>query len=1088
MRRRRGSTLAVVLLTISPLCITHPIAQGTTATLKGVVVDTDGAGLPGVPLTVTSKSLPDSKRTVVTDIEGRFKVHLLSPANDYFLSINYPGFAPIELGPIDLDPGKATVQGITLSSSEQLTQRVDVLAHGSIVDTENTKTSSSFDTEFLEGLPIIGRNYQDVLTLTPGVTDTDGDGNPNVQGARATGLQYRLDGGNITDPASGAYGQNLNLDAIEEIEVITSGASAEYGRADGGFANIITKSGSNDFEGSFKMFWQGRLLNGDGAGENSDTFLLAEHMAPDIRRVSPYLTLGGPILRDRLWYFTSLQYLNRVDAQNLAGASIEEKLTSRNVFAKVTWQADADNRVGLQYNDDPASRAGSYLDFGVEKESDAVRSTGGRTVQLRWTAIVSPVLLLETMLTSYEIGVAITPVSPRFHPFDVTTRVQRNGNEAVMQAVYPAEECVSGRGGAFIPNCDPSRGNPSIHQIDLLSGGISGPFRSRTDDARARRSIRADLTWTLADLLGTHQVKSGLEFADESFEDRPINNPYFKNSWEACADCRLNGAPVPEAVRGFQTLTVPTPNVLHQRAVSFNGGAYVTDSWQPRPGISIQAGLRIDREDIDTSGFTYFNPRTEKRKSIRIVEALCEDAVRVGLGGGDSTASAACRPLTSNYTPSATLRYAQDERTPEWLRRFDYDGDGRYDDGSDGAAWTEPFTAFQDRQAENFEITNLNLSPRFSASSDPGAEGRSKLFATWGRYYDRLFLDTIRFEMGPDTVNYLFEPGAETFTFEPGSISRSASAVSIQQVDRSLKTPSTDVFTLGFEQELAPEWSATITFTQRLSWNLLQDADLNHVRCTDHDDAFGIDPAGLCGLYTDSKGRVRLSDDFFGDPTGIPGANGAPDLYNVSRNYNQVLRIGNFNRSKYRSIAVEIQRRLHRNWQMQASYTLSRSIGDAEEFSSDLGNDPSTADDERGYLDFDQRHRAMLIATTHLPRGIALGTTITWEGGTPYSVAAQLDDADNVGNVMFRTFYPTARRNDQRNGAFWNLDAQIEKRFEAGRVQASAQFAVQNIMNHDDLTLSAFQIASRNGVQLDRGPQGLRRFGRTWEMGVSFSF
>src|SRR5262245_14937235 len=103
-----------------------------------------------------------------------------------------------------------------LRTSAETTETVVVESKGNIVDTGSTKTSTSYSAEFIEGLPIIGHNYQDILTLAPGVTDTDGDGNPNVHGSRDTGLQYRLDGGNITDPVSGTFGANLNSEIIDE--------------------------------------------------------------------------------------------------------------------------------------------------------------------------------------------------------------------------------------------------------------------------------------------------------------------------------------------------------------------------------------------------------------------------------------------------------------------------------------------------------------------------------------------------------------------------------------------------------------------------------------------------------------------------------------------------------------------------------------------------------------------------------------------------------------------------------------------------------------------------------------------------------
>src|SRR5262249_47731380 len=151
--------------------------------------------------------------------------------------------------PLALKPGVTSVQEIRLIAASDVTTSVLVEAKGATVDTEATATSTRLNEAYIESLPLVGRSFQDLLTLAPGVTDTDGDGNPNVHGARDTGLQYRLDGSDITDPFTGHYGQVLNLDAIQEVELITSGASAEYGRADGGFANVVTKSGTNEFEG-----------------------------------------------------------------------------------------------------------------------------------------------------------------------------------------------------------------------------------------------------------------------------------------------------------------------------------------------------------------------------------------------------------------------------------------------------------------------------------------------------------------------------------------------------------------------------------------------------------------------------------------------------------------------------------------------------------------------------------------------------------------------------------------------------------------------------------------------------------------------
>src|SRR6185503_8259581 len=165
-----------------------------------------------------------------------------------------------------------------------------------------------------------GRNYQDVLTLAPGVTDVDGDGNVNIHGARDTDVVTLVDGVSTVDPLTGHRGQELNLESIQEIEVKTSGASAEFGRAQGGFVNIVTRSGGNEFEGNFKFYWRGSFLDGDGAGLDSPSLHggLGETGLRDLtfNTLTPFASASGPIVKDKAWYFVSGEYMQIEDPVN----------------------------------------------------------------------------------------------------------------------------------------------------------------------------------------------------------------------------------------------------------------------------------------------------------------------------------------------------------------------------------------------------------------------------------------------------------------------------------------------------------------------------------------------------------------------------------------------------------------------------------------------------------------------------------------------------------------------------------------------------------------------------------------------------
>jgi hypothetical protein len=1109
MSARRLSLTLVALLVVQGLTLPALFAQATTATVKGRVVDTDGGGLPGVVVIIKSKNQPTGSKQVVTDIEGNYRIPLLPPSSDYVIRVDYPGFAPLEVGPLDLDAGKTVVQDMTLRSDAETTETIVVESKGNIVDTESTKTSTSYNAEFIEGLPIIGHNYQDILTLAPGVTDTDGDGNPNVHGARDTGLQYRLDGGNITDPVSGTFGANLNSDIIEEVEVITSGASAEYGRADGGFANIITKSGGNDFEGKFSLFWQGRFLNGDGANNNDVNKF--QNTYPNFQDVRPTLTLGGAIVKDKLWYFGTTELLNTERPVNVIGSNV--LITSRGnySFGKLTWQVNSYNKMALQVTGDPRTFEGLNLGLGVSPDSDFQFKQGTLTPQLKWTSTISPQLLLESTITSFNSRQQVEPISKFFSPTEID-RVQTT--PTVVQALYP---CT-------ITNCSPQRGERDIYQIDLVTGQVNGPFFLRSDTQSTRNSIKTDLSYTIEDALGQHSIKSGIEFQDEKYNDHPIVNPILIDNTRPASGAEGDDNPSAggtEKVTGFQVLRTSSPLETPQNAASFNSSVYLLDAWKPRPNLTLNVGLRLDREDIDTSGFQFFDPIPQRRAAINLWRDTCAVIDTLGIAGSNLE-STTCydylnRPdrfrglppngfsaITDPSNPNVAGLPTEDSRyTPEMAKlitSLDTNRDGWWDSSAEGNELNRDFTSFFERQTTNLQIVNNNLSPRFSVSWDPWADGKTKAFGTWGRFFDRLFLNTVSQEIGPDRVNYTFFPNDQSvISTSPRAVSRSASTTSVTQTDRNLRTPYTDEMTIGFERELAPEWSASVTYIRKKGWDLLQDTDLNHITC-EQQSMIGIAPILICGdgqrLELDKFGDVgRLQSEGGGEVGGNFGfnaagsggkkrPNGAPDLYTVNPYFNEILRVGNTNSYDYKAVELKITKRLHRNWQMQASYTWSEAFGQAENFLSGLGNDPQTRDDEAGYLSFDQRHVLKFQAVTRLPHEISLGTVVQWASGTPWSVVRTIVDLDSTGNTIFRTFYPSQQRNDQRNEGAWQIDSRLEKNFVIGKVQASGFLNVANLLNSDTLVIQEYNQTSFDGVGLD----GFRDFGRRFELGATFKF
>jgi hypothetical protein len=814
-------------------------------------------------------------------------------------------------------------------------------------------------------------------------------------------------------------------------------------------------------------------------------------------------------VRDKLWYFTSIELLD-TEQPVFIGSSILRTSRGNYSFGKATWQVNSYNKLALQVVSDPRTFTGFNLGLGVSPDSDFKFSQGGITPQIKWTSTISPQLLLESNITRFDSGIAITPVSRFFTPTEVT-RVLTNSK--TIQAEYPCD----------VINCDSAKGEKRTYVIDLITGATTGPYFFKNGDSRTRNSIKTDLSYNIEDAWGQHNIKSGIEFADEGFGDDPITNPVLFDFTEPFRSQVSGGGGTvsPDAIKGVQLLRTASDLTLHQTATSFNSAAYIQDAWKPRPNLTINVGIRIDREDIDTSGFGFFDPRVERRKAINFWRAICQEGIRQEqFRPGTIATTSNCitinepnstydgnPPTGIGFDANAhTGLYSYDDQNNDGINdvdpkvaSLDLNHDGLIDQqGIEGAAQYRNFTNYLGRESSNFEIVNNNLSPRLSVSWDPWADGKTKVFGNWSRYYDRLFLGTISGEIGPDTINYAFSPDNNTHIIAPRpnpAISATASTVSVTQIDRNLGTPYTDELTIGFERELAPEWSAGITYIRRKGYNLIQDTDYNHITCEQYGQFFHISPQVICGdagnLETDRFGGFGVNPALsgveggnFAFDRGFSKPNGAPDLYTVNNGFNQILRIGNFNSSDYEAYELKILKRLHRNWQMQASYSWSKAFGQAEAYNSGLGNDPQTVDDEAGFLSFDQRHIVKFQAVTKLPKQVTLGTSVQWASGVPFSVIRTVIDQDSTGNTIPRQFFPTSQRNDQRNSGFWQIDGRLEKNFVIGKVQASAFISVENLLNRDYLTITSYNTAAFNGI----GLTNTRDIGRRFEIGTIFSF
>jgi outer membrane receptor for ferrienterochelin and colicin len=338
--RESAALAACVLALVAFTALTPPpaAAQTPTGSISGRIVDSGGLRVPGVTVTLTSPSL-QGVRTAVSSENGDFIFPALQPG-DYTITFELPGFGAVRETrsvaagqPVSVD---VTMQPAGVAEEVTVTGRTDAF-------TNTVQASTSIRTEMLQQLPST-RTVLGAVNLAPGVHATGPGNHVSISGSMSFENVFLLNGVQITDNIRGTPYNLFIEDAIQETVVSTSGISAEYGRFTGGVVNAVTKSGGNTFSGSYRA----TLTNDDW--RTSTPF--GEPRTDQVVPVHEF-TLGGPILRDRTWFF---------GAGRMFGSSVSNQTGYTNIpynfevdekrfEGKVTQSLGAGHTARLSYTD-----------------------------------------------------------------------------------------------------------------------------------------------------------------------------------------------------------------------------------------------------------------------------------------------------------------------------------------------------------------------------------------------------------------------------------------------------------------------------------------------------------------------------------------------------------------------------------------------------------------------------------------------------------------------------------------------------------------------------------------------------------------
>jgi len=521
------------------------VLAATTSRLRVTVEGQSGTALQGATVRIESSALIGGPETATTDAIGEVTFHLL-PLGEYTVEAVATGFQSAEaLVPVRLDRTASVLFRLVPTA---FTGEIEVEAAVPVVDVTRTDLGQVLDGQFLERAVIgmDGRFFPGLLGQAPATVHDQGL-NPMVAGSLDTENAYLVDGINATDPATGSYAllgsQPVAFDAIEEVSVLTANYGAEYSHATGGVINLVIKSGSNSFSGTVDARYRD-----EGFNESGDYYDPGDDISS---RLSFAATLGGPILRDRLWFFAAFEQFRESTTPTDALAATET--TGRSLIAKFTWAASDRHRVSAMYHSSPLTTDNRWISWMVLPEASTHLDVERPRIQLELNSVLGPSLLLTVAGGIDTTDAAFTPQSG-----DLET--------------------------------------PPEFDLDrwlYFSNGYYAEFSERNRD-----HLRGVLTAFAGDFAGSHELKLGgdyqllhtnsVSFIPGGYEVDYFNNDYWVD--DPWPDGDEDGLVDAFLYQNFPAETAHDP--LHKEARGW--GAYAQDEWRPVPALSVSAGVRYD--------------------------------------------------------------------------------------------------------------------------------------------------------------------------------------------------------------------------------------------------------------------------------------------------------------------------------------------------------------------------------------------------------------------------------------------------------------------------------------------------------------
>jgi hypothetical protein len=560
-KRRIARTILATILVLGGIASGAWAQANITASIEGYILDDAGNFIPGASVVLLSPAM-NTRRELISSSEGRFAFTAL-PVGTYTLKVNLIGYPPYEMQSIQLNPRDSRSFDVVLKHGLQ--EKVVVLAEKSLVETDVTADRNILDSNYINNVPLIARRYQQILTLFPGVSNDQGFtlAQYHIRGSRVTQNGFRLDGATINDSVTGTFGLNVNQNSIERFELERGGFQAEYGEQSGGIANIVTKSGTNEFQFFYSGFYRNANFASDLkdfdqviASGDSDGIATNNHNPRPETQQWQELAAGGPLIKDRVWFFTSFQYW-----QQDIGSIFNDGLSRGdryNFQFKTTWQVSPDNTMVFNLATDPARFSDVITDARYAPGTNLDQTQGGYFFQVRDTHIFSPTAFLESQLFLHHQYLTARPVDPNLGAFTIT-----------------------------LSDGDPLDGIGTSNSAQAFAG----TYPNDQDRSTLRSRLSEAVTMKLA---STHTLKTGLDYSFVDFTGASRTQPTFLDVTDYDPNFETGGPYY--GYREFLKYDYLSDEKTDRKDKEVS--IFAQDTWTPNAHWTTDAGVRMDYQSL----------------------------------------------------------------------------------------------------------------------------------------------------------------------------------------------------------------------------------------------------------------------------------------------------------------------------------------------------------------------------------------------------------------------------------------------------------------------------------------------------------